>query len=360
MATFSVTELGTFRRCRRMWDFSGKSRKNLTAIGSGPEPLELGGLIHRALADFLILPEEDQKKTGMLKLLFLRNAYNRKTEVEEAYKEKTKRDVIPPDALQSLINVIELGTDMMGNYQEYWKTAVPDNMKFAVPEQEVLIPVPGTQHQCPECLETFDAAIKNNVLESAETLIYEYGTFKARNDCKTCNGTGTLYHYLSATLDGLLQGSKDRLYVLEHKTYENRPNMMSLYMNDQFTGYAWVVRQLGIGKVVGIAYDGMWKRREPPKYMQKEKRKGTIDDLFIRKIIPKLEDELDEWGENLTKTINDMGNNPAIYPNVPWQGCSDCSFQEVCYMMMRREDSQASIDLRYTQRQEIVRGGKST
>lgn len=355
MAKFSVTELGTFRRCRRQWDWSSKSRQNLTAIGSGPEPLELGGLVHRALADFVVMSEKDQQKQGSLAASFLVHANKRKEEVSEQYTRVTKKPV-PPTHLESLLNVITLGTAMMINYQNYWKTAVPKNMRFAVPEQEVMIPVPGTEYQCPKCLQLIDSVVTENTFQWAKL---GDKLFKASSSCEECSGLGYLRHHLTATLDGLLQDVKDRFYVLEHKTYENRPDPISLYMNDQFTGYCWVVRELNVGRVVGVAYDGMWKRDKPPKYMQKEKRPGTLDDLFIRKIIEKHNEELDEWGSNLAKTINDMANDPAIYPNVPWQGCSDCSFREICHMTMRGEATEESFRLRYTQREEIVRGGKS-
>jgi hypothetical protein len=319
---------------------------NLTGIGAGPEPLELGSLLHRALADWIVdyfdeddlLVSVEAKRPNYLTALFIRHATQRQQEITKTFEETTGRP-ITTNELDSLHNVVELGLAMTRNYQDHHKSPLPEHMKFASPEQEVLIPVPGTEHICKNCKGT------------GKTVL-----FPGKQNCKECEGKGTKYHFLSATLDGLLQDSRDRLLILEHKTYENRPKLIDLQMNDQFTGYCWVVTQLNIGKVVGIAYDGMWKREKPPKYMQKEKRAGTMDDLFIRKILPKSEAEIEQWGINLAKEINEMANNPPIYPNVPWQGCSDCNFIEPCLMEMHGEDPSALIKLKYGQR-EIVRGG---
>lgn len=304
---FSVTERATFRRCRRMWEFSSPSRQNLTGIGAGSEPLELGSLVHRALADWILEYEKVDNKE-YLKGVFLKHASRRQEEITEAFVERTGRQPFDSE-LESLHNVILLGVDMMANYQQFYGSPVPAHMRFAMPEQEIVVPVPGTEH------------------------------------------------HLSATLDGLLQDKNDRLYVLEHKTYENRPKLIDLQMQDQFVAYIWVARELKIGRVVGLAYDGMWKRSKPPKYMQREKRAGVMEDLFIRKIIEKSNAELDEFGRMLALEINEMADNPPIYPNIPWQGCSnDCSFIDPCNMMRQGEDPSGLLRLKYTQRL-VVRGG---
>jgi hypothetical protein len=345
MATFSVTDRQTFRRCRRKWDYSSNARRNLTGIGAGPEELELGGLVHRALADWIhqyTNDSEEAMQENMLASLFIKNASDRKREIEESYENRTGLK-LAEGQLHSLLNVVQLGIDIMSNYQAYHKSPIPEHMSFASPEQEVVVPVPGTEHVCTRC---------------AGKGIKQKTDVGPGVGCSNCSGLGKLYHYLSATLDGLLQDKHGRLFVLEHKTYSNRPRIQDLHMNDQFTGYCWVVQQLGIGTVAGVAYDGMWKRNEPPKYMQKEKRPGRMEDLFIRKVLPKGEAELNEWGRNLAKEINEMGSTPEIYPNVPWQGCSDCNFQEVCMMQMKGEDPARLLAQYFIPREPIVRGGK--
>lgn len=332
MAKFSVTDRMTFRRCRRQWDYSSNARQNLTRVGAGSEPLELGGLIHRALAEWVIKPDEN------LQMLFYQETNKRIDEIKEAYLKNIGADISEVE-LAPLYDIVELGASMMKNYQEHWGSPIPDNMKFASAEQAVEIPVPGTEHAC-KCVK----------------LSFSSSFSGIDPECVECGGTGVNFHYLTATLDGLLQDARGRLYVLEHKTYGNRPKMIDLQMMDQFTGYAWIVYMLNIGPVAGIAYDGMWKRDKPPRPIRKGMPEGKIADLFLRVTLPKTEEVILEWGKQLTKEINEMANDPEIYPNVPWMGCGDCSFRDVCNMQLRGEDPSSLIKHSFIQR-EVQRGG---
>jgi PD-(D/E)XK nuclease superfamily protein len=293
MSVFSITDRGTWRRCRRQWDYSSNARRNLTKVGSGPPALELGGLIHLALAEWVLNPEENMAN------LFQLHAADRVEEVSKAYKEIVGAS-ISTEELGPILDNVKLGTAMCTNYQNYYGTPLPPDMRFAAVEQEVVVDVPGTNHK------------------------------------------------VSATLDGLLQDKRDLLYVDENKTFHPRyrPTWESLNMNDQFTGYAWVLRQLDIGKVAGVAYNGLCKQMAPT-------RGKDIESLFLRKVIPKTNEQLDEWGRNLTLEINEMANNPEIYPNVPWQGCDDCRFRDLCQAQMNgasQDEIEILIARNYTQR----------
>lgn len=303
---FSITEIRNFRRCRRLWDYSSANRQNLTKIGIGSSALELGSVIHRALAQWILQYDSDADEPVDLGAIFAIEAAKRVEEASNKYRELVGAS-ISTEELGPMLNMIDLGVAMMNRYQEYHGSPIPKNMKFASPEQEILIPIPNTEH------------------------------------------------YIRATLDGLMQDSKGRFYVLEHKTYDNRPGWEYLQMDDQFVGYAYVASQVlkDIGPVVGVAYDGLWKRAKPP--VTVDKRKGTIDDLFLRKIITKSESEIEQWGINVAKTINDMANDPYIVPNVPWQGCFDCSgFKQVCMAQMRGDNIDLMIKQNYTQN-DIIR-----
>jgi hypothetical protein len=348
-----VTDIGTYRRCRRKWDYSSNARRNLMRVGSGPEALELGGLIHRALADWMTVTDFDKVQ---LHDIFTLHAHARQNEITNKYKEVTKRD-IPDVHLQAFLNVIGLGKQMMINYQDFHKTPVPKNMKFASPEQEIEIPIPDTEHTCTKCFVKYEDG----------TLTHTYRNFASYRKanpvgCAECGDTGIARHYLTMTLDGFLIDNKDWLWVLEHKTYKNRPRPIDLYMNDQFTKYAWGASQLGIGRVRGIAYDGMAKKEKPTYTVEDgSRRKQTMEDLFLRKTIEKGPEELEQAGIQLAKEINEMANDPVIYPNVPWQGCmtEKCAFIDICRMQQVGEDPTRLLQLDFTPR-EIVRGGQRT
>lgn len=352
MATFSVTDIGTFRRCRRKWDYSSNARRNLSRVGSGPEALELGGLIHRALADWILEP--DPKKVRLAEI-FVKHSSQREEEITKAFEERTGLP-IQDVQLESLYNVVMLGVAMMNNYQDFHKTPLPHNMKFAMPEQEVLVKVPNTEHQCQTC---YGKYVHNG--HRPPQIYDDESVFVKFSDCTECGGTGVSYHYMSMTLDGLLIDKKDRLWVLEHKTYSQRPQLIDLYMNDQFTKYTWGVNQLDLGWVQGIAYDGMAKK-EKPTYMVEDgiRRKQTLDDLFLRKTIEKTPEELAEAGRIIALEINEMANDPEIYPNVQWQGCrtEKCPFIDVCRMQMMGESHEGLLNAQFTQR-VVVRGGRA-
>lgn len=340
MATFSVTDRGTFKRCRRQWDYSSNARQNLTRVGPGSEPLELGGLIHRALAGWILDPKAN------LALIFLNETNKRLDEIKQAYL-ATVGCEISDDELNPIWDIIDLGKCMMENYQSYWKTPLPDHMTFAAAEQEILVPVPGTEYACISCQNWHR---ENKVISLGNDVWVD----NARSSCEECKGTGTAFHYLSATLDGLLQDEDGLLYVLEHKTYTNVPSAWDLSRTDQFTGYCWQVAQLKIGTIAGVAYDGMWKKKTIPKPYRGVQK--TMDDMFLRKTILKSPMEIERWGANLTKEINDMANNPSIYPNIPALGCSglnSCSFIDLCDAELRDEDTTGLLATRFTQRQTI-------
>jgi hypothetical protein len=112
------------------------------------------------------------------------------------------------EEMDPLLDAIVMGAAMADNYQTYYAHPLPPHLKFCKPEQEILIPIPGTEH------------------------------------------------YLKARLDALAQDRRDNLYVVERKTYSNRPDLNLLQVSDQFIGYIWCAQQLDVGPVIGLAYDG--------------------------------------------------------------------------------------------------------
>ena len=157
-------------------------------------------------------------------------------------------------------------------------------------------------------------------------------------------------HELAGTFDGLMRDQKGRMWILEHKTYKSRPNYEAMETNDQFLAYIWILTQLGVGTVAGVAYDGMWKRAEPPKGK-------TFEDLFLRMSITRPQYEIESFGRLLALEINEMGSNPAIYLNRRWEGCFDCDFNKICYATQRGEDVDYLTQRFYTKRDAKVGWG---
>lgn len=324
----SVTEVESFKRCRRQWDFGSFNRMGLSPIMQPKPYLDLGSMIHQSLAYWTQKPDSD------LRLAFMRIATEHLKGVKETYKRAT--GTYPTDEmLEPLMDAITLGTAMMGNYQAFYGRPLPDDLEFCFPEQELLIPIPGTEHTC-EC----------------EITHCDLAPEKCRNHpggCTECNDTGVVYHYLKARLDALAKDTHGNLYVVERKTYDNRPNMALLEVTDQFIGYVWAAQQLNLGYVAGLAYDGMWKRAHPP---QRPKRLEMAD-LFCRTMIRPTQAAVDEYGAELASTVLDMANpRIAVYKNRVWQGCWDCSFEQLCRAVSEQDDVDTILRTQYTKRVE--------
>jgi len=269
-----------------------------------PKPyLDLGTMVHQTLAYWLQNPTltNTEGTTQSLRAVFLTIASQHRRGVITKYQNATGTQPTLEE-LAPLDDAITLGTAMMGNYQEYYKEPLPSHLRFCSPEQEMLLPIPGTEH------------------------------------------------YLKARLDALAQDTLGNLYVVENKTYDKRPDINLLEANDQFIGYIWAAQQFAKQlptnpPVVGIAYNGLFKRAQPP-------RGKTVDDLFVRTIITPSQDEVDEYGHELAFTVKEMANDPYIYKNRQWSGCWDCSFEHLCRTQSQDGDVDFLLRTQFTKRVE--------
>lgn len=274
---FSVTERAEFKRCRRKWSYSSFNRQHITRIVP-KRALSLGTLVHKALATWLDIP------TGNLANIFTRYAAESLDEARASYRKNIGAEISDAE-LDPLYEAIHTGVKMMQNYQERYHTPLPDNFRLLSPEQTVLVPIPGTQHQ------------------------------------------------LEGRFDALIEDEHGRIHILEHKTYSQRPRQDHLQMNDQFLGYLWILKQ-AFGQNGGLAYDGMWTRTTPPK-------NGTEEDLFTRVILYRPDVELEEFETFLRYEVAEMANpDTPLYINRNWMGCFDCMYDPLCTAQSRGEDTE--------------------
>lgn len=325
----SVTERGTFKRCRALWDYTSMNRQGLAPIVTKPA-LDLGTLIHKAHESWLT--GQDDIVSAFAKAAKLNLA-----RVQEEYRERVGANIDQRE-FEPYLNNVTLGLEMVKNYKEKWVTPLPSNFTLIQPEQEVHVPIPGTERPCTNCNGSKWQYEYDNVAHP------EYGPKIA---CKTCEGTGTEVDYLEGKFDGLVQDEKERLYVLEHKTYGQHPNQDDLNENDQFLAYIWIVSQLQRDAFIGgIFYDGMWKRPSPPKNWK-------FDDLFHRQVLFRSKFELDNFEKLLPIEASQM-RDPQIYLNVPWNGCGDCDVRKLCVAQRRGEDTEYVKRVFYKPRKDKV------
>lgn len=270
---FTVTERSLYKRCRRRWNYSSKNRMGLQPIIDAPA-LTLGLVMHKALEQWSLHPDMD------LTEIFGANAMLSLNKIREDYKDAVGVDISAVE-LADVKQAITIGVFMAQNYQAFYNSPVPEGFKLVAPEQRiVVIKIPGTEHS------------------------------------------------LEGRLDKLIQRESDgAYYVLDHKTYEKRPNFVDLSNNDQFLAYTYVATQ-ALGPIQGYMYDGLWKRDKPGK-------NHTLGDLFHRQLFERPPYELAQFEAQLAAELDEMASmpleGPLLYQNRRWEGCYDCSgFNKLC------------------------------
>lgn len=313
----SVTERPVFKRCRRKWLIESPNRWGLQLLVPATA-LSLGTFVHAALGGWIVDASASPKKA------FLEAARDERARIQRVYSERNPGLTLPESSLGRLDDGIALGYAMMVNYEQHWREPLPAGFTVVAQEQRILVPVPGTEHT-QEWL--WDS-------ELGEAKLVKYGETK--------------FHYLSGRLDGIIKDKRDRLYVLEHKTYGLRPREDVLRSTDQFVGYQWMLTQLDLGyPVAGVAYDGLWKRAEIPKTV--DRRPGVRADLFCRLRIEHGVDVLQEFQRELAAELLEMANNPPIYKNRTSDGSCfwGCGAEPLCAAISHGEDYHHIIKTEY-------------
>lgn len=312
----SVTERGVFRRCKQQWDYSSFNRQGLTSV-LPPTALSLGGLVHKCHEEWLLHPDEPVEEVA------IRVCAQGAKDLKERY---TKAVGVEPDEreMQGFWDQAILVMEMMVNYKSMWGSALPDGYTLLQPEQTIVVPIPGTEHACPN-------PTHNSRIPKLDEL------------CAECQGTKRIFHYLEGTLDALMRDSGERVWVLERKTYGNHPRENVLQQNDQFLAYLWLLSQIDVGELGGVFYDGMWKR--------KLEGKRTLEELFTRIPLIRSPEEIKNFGVQVRDEALDMAQpDLRIYRNRAWTGCWDCQFDPLCSAEFREEDAAYIRERKYVSR----------
>lgn len=346
----SVTERPVYKRCRRQWLVNSRNRWGMTKIVA-PTPLALGTLVHDTLGIWLDMHKQYQTTgdkdfllpKGGLAQLFIQYADKTINEAKDVYRQQVGAPMDESE-LAPLMQSVTMGHAMMLNYQERWQQPVPQGFEIWATEMHCAVPIPGTEH--------------------TEEWLWEYAADPAESpDMQYVPGTGWIVHkqydtpqlhFLQGRLDGILRETRTgRFFVLEHKTYGQRPREDVLFANDQFLAYHWMLLQiasdLGLdpAMVAGVAYDGLWKRAAPPKVV--DGHPGTMQDLFCRRLVTRPVQELVEFENMLAMEVTEMASNPYIYHNRTGDGSCfwHCNDNQLCLAMSRGEDYQWLLRSQY-------------
>lgn len=320
----SVTERGTFKRCRYRWDIESRNRKGLTPLRV-PKALNIGTMVHSVGELWLQQPEVDTE-THSLNVIqeAIDSAKDRYRSVVGAEPDEVELESVFEDASEVLY--------MMKNYMEYYGKPLPDGFTLVQTEQTIIVPIPDTEH-LEECESTDEGAF----FVQAEALGRDEGRWVRK-----------VPHYLEATLDGVVRDEYGRFWVYERKTYGQKPKLEVLQHQDQFIAYAWVLSVIGLGEVKGVLYDGLYKKDVGPK--------RPLESLFSRYPIEFSNAELLTFQRELTREAKDIYeahlNPDKIYRNIPWQGCWDCgAAKTICHAEYSGDDVTWLIETQFTKRE---------
>src|SRR5262245_40573735 len=345
----SPTEIGTYKRCRRQWLVNSRNRWSMTRIVP-PNALALGTLIHDTLGLWLVMHKNNEALPASgLPGLFVAHANDAINTANATY-ERQVGAIMSDSELAPLYESVLQGQCMMTNYQARWRQPIPAGFEIVATEMRAQVEIPGTEHTSEY---VWEAVAADDGAEGAAhyTPGLGWAVKHTYNDVRL--------HRLEGRLDGVLRELRSgRLYVLEHKTYGQRPREEVLFSNAQFLTYHWMLLQLvesmGFSRtdVAGVAYDGLWKRASPPKVV--DGHKGTLQDLFCRRLITRPVQEMIEFEDLLRLEVTEMANNPPIYHNRTADGSCfwGCNDNQLCLAMSRGEDYAYMLRSQYTRKAE--------
>jgi hypothetical protein len=165
----------------------------------------------------------------------------------------------------------------------------------------------------------------------------------------------------------------NHLWIVDHKTSQDAPNIERLETDDQMSVYLWGVQRLFQTKFEGVYYNVLRKKlpRRPPllktgglsrakeidttyevylntihQYGFKESDYAAIlehlknkpNTFYVRVPLRRTQEYLYQVGYWLWFEALDMLNDPALYPNQTWDCNWRCDFQSVCKAMFRGDD----------------------
>lgn len=323
----SVTERQLFRRCRRKWDYSSHNRRSLSPLVNAPA-LEMGTLVHSVLAEWTQTPTDDPIE------IFDDQCTKQLLSIVHNYQERIGCKP-SKEELKPITEAFNLSRVMIENYQKQWRTPLPPGFRLIDNEQTITVNIPNTLH-CACDYATCKCA--HYCIDQCQCI----PTYLTSSDPLATICSCLSQHQLEATFDGIMADEHDQLFIIERKTYARRPSIEELDRKDQFLAYMWALNTLYPNQVVGVSYDGLWKRD----HISAGK---SLSDLFLRRVLLRNSHELSEFEQELALEALDMAApDLRIYKNEPvLGGCWDCNFRPLCDAQSRNIDFQ-NVSKMYT------------
>jgi hypothetical protein len=199
--------------------------------------------------------------------------------------------------------------------------------------------------------------------------------------------------YFVGTFDGIAVDDLNNLWLVENKSYGQKPDLQDLQVHFQTTGYAVAWEMLTGMPLAGALYNGVAKKliKEPRvlksgalstavdqqttlgRYTAAIKRVGgSIADPKYAKILDKLkniemqgddrffyrekfyfnETQITSWTREFVDIVREMTDDPRIYRTVSFRGCgpqgADCWWRDVCFAKHTGRNVEELVDQRYS------------
>jgi len=307
-----TSDLISFMRCRRRWDWGSYTRQNLEPV-VGSDKLYFGSAFHFALEDFHGYREYDQASAAL-----------------EAYMKGTPKEERVPEWFE----LLELGTAMLDYYQDVWLEGRDTYSTLWLdhkPQVELHFAIP-LRNQAAEIVAVYKGIIDKVCVDAyGRFWILDYKTARQFSTAKLENDPQATGYTWAATQ---LYGVKfEGMLYQQHLKYAPGPplelkNNKGLSQNKQQSTTYRLYRQ-SLKDYYGDAVP--WHLyQEFLDYLITQETEDA--DKFIRRDMVRRNDaELDSFALNVQLMVGDMfSEDLRIYPN-PTRDCSwDCDFLPVC------------------------------
>ncbi len=338
MANVSVSEIDSFLRCRRAWDWTSTNRQSLRHKTTPKMFFVVGSAVHAAIEG----QANGQDPMGALEAYIREELESRRL----AY-----REAVGSDPWQSEMEDFEASATLAKNLsRQYFNHYGAENPLESHGLKYVATEVP------------FSIPLSDDV-----------------------NFVGTF--------DGIATdiATESKFFLVENKTASRKPNMADFWRRNQPIGYAWAFRELTGETPAGILYNGILKRvidkptvlksgalstnkqasvtyqsfmqalveggydlKKYGDYIQflAEREANGDDRFFFRDMHSYSNYELDQWGQNVLSPLwwemmGGEGYDPLIYPNR--LSCDNCLVRDLCEAKDYGEDVDAVVSARYKQ-----------
>jgi hypothetical protein len=340
----SFSEMDTFLRCRYKWNISSANRRSIRHKTSPKLYLTLGTAVHRGLEAGLRRQQDPVEAARE----YIEEEREAKT---QEYQEATGTTPWPAE-LSDFNEMADLAVGLVRQYHDHYGTDHPyadqglTSIGIEVPFKIYLSDWLGHDNQ--------------------------YGPV-----------------YFCGTLDGIAVDEHGQIWIVENKTYSKKLSPEDVQWHWQAQGYAVALEWLTGMPVAGVLYNGIAKKLiQEPKVLKSgllstDKRQATTlgrylsaitangenpDDprfvdilshlreldlqgdtrFFYREKCFFTEDQLDSWRADFLVLVHEMLDSPRIYRTVPYDGCGDCWFRDLCHAEHSGGDVEYLLDKRYT------------